>query len=143
MNGTNWASNGIFAFTAATGDTQPPTQPGKPSGTSTTTSSIDLTWQASTDNTPGALTYRVYRDGNPTPIAQVSSASTTTVGYHDDGLVAGSTHTYRIDARDAAGGTSTMSPVSIRSPCSRAGRSRLRRRLLERYLRRTGRASPG
>ena len=112
MNGTNWASNGIFAFTATTGDTQPPTPPGKPSGTSTTTSSIDLTWQASTDNTPGALTYRVYRDGNPTPIAQVSSTSTTTVGYHDDGLVAGSTHTYRIDARDAAGNTSTMGPVS-------------------------------
>lgn len=112
INGTSWASNGIFAFAGATSDTQPPTAPGKPSGVSTTTDSIDITWQASTDNVPGPLTYRVYRDGNPTPVAQVSSSSTTTVGYHDGGLVAGSTHVYRVDAVDAAGNPSPMGPAS-------------------------------
>ena len=96
---TTWQSRGMFVYNQVT-DTFAPSKPGKPSGTSSTFDSIDLSWAASTDNFAGPLTYRVYRDG--VQIDQVTSSSTSTVTYTDAGLAAGSTHTYTVDAVDAA-----------------------------------------
>lgn len=110
IDATNWASRGIFAF-AQTVDTLAPTTPGTPVGVSDSFDSIDLTWDASTD-TGSPLTYRIYRDGSSTPIGQVSSDSTTTVGYTDTGLIAGSSHTYRVDAVDPSNNASPLSAVS-------------------------------
>ena len=76
---TTWQSRGMFVYNQVT-DTFAPSKPGKPSGTSSTFDSIDLSWDASTDNFPGSLTYRVYRDG--VQIDQVTSSSTTTVTLH-------------------------------------------------------------
>ena len=44
---------------------QGPTTPGTPTGTSPSTSTIQISWTASTDASP-PITYRIYRDGNPT-----------------------------------------------------------------------------
>ena len=44
-------------------DTEAPSQPGQPTGSSNSAGTIDLSWAASTDNSPGTITYRVYRDG--------------------------------------------------------------------------------
>ena len=100
------------------GDTFAPSKPGKPSGSSSTFDSIDLSWNASTDNFPGSLNYRVYRDG--VQVGQVSSSSTTTVSFTDTSLTAGSTHTYRVDAVDAATNTSALSdqsdPITVLAP---------------------------
>ncbi len=87
-------------------DTTPPTTPGQPSGTSTSAGRIDLTWAASTDQSP-PITYRIYRDGDTSPIGQ-----TTGTTFSDTGLVAGSTHTYAVDAVDAATNPSQLSPAS-------------------------------
>ena len=87
-------------------DTQGPTTPGQPSGTSPTTGTIQLSWSASTDASP-PITYRIYRDGNPTSIG-----STTSTTYSDTGLTPGSSHTYTVDALDSLSNPSLMSPVS-------------------------------
>ncbi len=97
-------------FTEAV-DTQPPTVPGKPVATADTPASADVTWAASTDNTVQDVIYRVYRDGGTTPIAEVTSSSTTTVTYTDGDLPPGSTHTWRVTASDGAN-TSLPSPAS-------------------------------
>lgn len=111
IDGYNWASRGLFLFTQTT-DTLAPTTPGKPSGVSNTTHSIDLTWAASHDNVSTNITYRIYRDGNSTPVGTVTSNSTTTVSFTNTGLASGSTHTYTVDAQDAVPNASAMSPVS-------------------------------
>ncbi len=110
LDGVNWTSQGLFAF-AHSNDATPPTTPGKPSGASAGLDSIQLSWAASSDPS-GPITYRIYRDGNATPVGQVVSSSTTTVGFTDSGLISGSSHTYTVDARDTANNTSVMSAVS-------------------------------
>jgi beta-propeller uncharacterized protein DUF5122 len=114
---TTWQSRGMFVYTQLA-DTFAPSKPGKPSGTSATFDSIDLTWAASTDNFPGTLTYRVYRDG--VQIDQLSSASTGSISYTDTGLGAGSVHTYRVDAFDGANNASALSdasdPITVLAP---------------------------
>lgn len=59
---------------------------------------IDLSWSGATDNV--AVTgYDIYRDGASTPAASGVTGTT----WSDTGLVAGSTHSYVVVARDAAG----------------------------------------
>jgi chitodextrinase len=114
---TTWQSRGMFVYKQLA-DSFAPSTPGKPIGTSSTFDSIDLNWQASTDNAPGALTYRVYRDGGL--VDQVVSSSTGTISYSDTGLAAGATHTYQVDAIDAANNASAMSdssdPITVLAP---------------------------
>jgi hypothetical protein len=104
-----WASHGLFVF-RQTVDTFAPSVPGVPTGISSDFESIDLTWQASTDNLSPSLTYHVFRDG--AEVDQVVSSSGTTVGYHDDGLDPGTAHTYTVTAEDGAGNVSAQSSTS-------------------------------
>jgi hypothetical protein len=94
-------------------DTTPPTVPGTPAGTGSSTSSIDLSWAGSQDESL-PITYRIYRDGAGTPVG-----STTNTSFTDTGLAAGSTHTYQVDAVDAANnasGTSASSaPIQVQA----------------------------
>ena len=96
-------------------DTTAPLKPGKPTGTSTTTSSINVSWPATTDNGGGTITYRLYRDGGT---LVTETAGTTT--FSDTGLVAGSAHTYRVAAKDATGNESGLSDssasIKVQSP---------------------------
>ncbi|MGE0307817.1 MAG: PKD domain-containing protein, partial [Acidimicrobiia bacterium] len=88
-------------------DTDAPTVPGTPAGTSPTTGQIQISWTASSDvSTP--ITYRIYRDGNATPVGQ-----TTTLSFTDTGLTAGTNHTYTVDAVDAVGNASAQSASSM------------------------------
>ncbi|MGW2786931.1 glycoside hydrolase family 6 protein [Streptomyces populi] len=82
-------------------DTQAPTVPGGLTVGSTTSSSVSLSWSASTDNT--AVTgYDIYRDGT-----KVGSATGTS--YTDSGLTASTTYSYTVKAKDAAGNVSASS----------------------------------
>ena len=92
-------------------DTQPPTVPGKPVGTSSSPGEISLSWAASVDDRASTIAYRVFRDGGGVPVGTVQSASTTTVSFTDSGLAQGSVHTYRVDASDGTN-TSALSTVS-------------------------------
>jgi arylsulfatase A-like enzyme len=103
---------------SSTPDTQAPTVPGTPSGTSTAAGQIALTWAASTDDRATTLAYRVYRDDGATPVGSVSSASTTTVSFTDTGLAPGSVHTYRVDAFDgtnASAESAASDPITVAS----------------------------
>ena len=81
-------------------DTQAPTTPTKLTTTVVSSSQINLSWTASTDNV--AVTgYKIYRNGS-----QVGTATGTT--YQDTGLSASTTYSYTVAAYDAAGNTSAQ-----------------------------------
>jgi len=87
-------------------DTTPPTTPGTPTGQSPSPGTIELSWTGSFDDSH-PITYRVYRDGDPTPVGE-----TTATSFSDTGLTPGLTHTYTVDAVDAASNESAMSSAS-------------------------------
>ena len=95
--------------THAAVDVDPPTTPGKPTGSSTSTGTISISWAASQDASP-PISYRVYRDGGSGIIG-----STTSLSFTDVGLAPGTSHTYRVDAVDAR-----SNPPSAKSPASDA-----------------------
>ena len=65
-----------------TPDATPPSTPANLTATAVSSSQIDLSWDASTDNI--AVTgYNIYRDGGGTPIATVTGTT-----YQDTGLSA-------------------------------------------------------
>ncbi len=119
IDGKNYASRGMFVW-GQNADKTAPTMPGTPTGVSTTTTSIDLTWGASTDAVSQVINYHVYRDGGPDPVATVASVSTGSVSYVDVGLAPSSTHTYRVSATDEAGNESakggTSGSISVMAP---------------------------
>jgi cellulose 1,4-beta-cellobiosidase len=87
------------------GDTQPPTVPSGLSGQAISSSQINLSWTASTDNV-GVTGYRIYRDS-------VLIDTTAANSYSDSGLSASTTYTYTVSAYDAAGNASSQSsPIS-------------------------------
>ena len=102
--GYNWASRGMFVYHQFA-DNQAPTVPGKPAGQATAGDTININWSPSSD--ASAITYRVYRDGGTTSVIE-----TTGLSFTDTGLVAGSTHTYTVEAIDAFGNESELSPAS-------------------------------
>ena len=112
IDGRDWRTNAMFIAPEVATDTTPPAVPGKPVGASNSSSSIDLTWGASTDDVSSTITYDVFRDGGSTPVGQVVSSSTGTVSFTDTGLSPGTTHTYSVDAVDEAGNPSAQSPPS-------------------------------
>ena len=71
----------------------PPTTPQNLHGTGSTTATISMAWDASSDNL-GVMGYRVYRNG-----AQVGTATGTT--YTDTGLNYSTSYNYQVDAYDA------------------------------------------
>ena len=89
-------------------DTQPPTAPQNLTASGSLTS-VQLSWSASTDNT-GVVRYGVHRSTSSgfTPSASNRVATTTTTGFTDAGLAAG-TYYYRVVAEDAAGHVSAPS----------------------------------
>ncbi|WP_433513497.1 glycosyl hydrolase family 18 protein [Nonomuraea sp. CA-143628] len=79
-------------------DTTAPSVPGNLRSTGTTSSSVSLAWDASTDNV-GVTGYDVYRGST-----QVTTVTGTS--YTDSGLAAATSYTYTVRARDAAGNVS-------------------------------------
>ncbi|MBI9055631.1 MAG: T9SS type A sorting domain-containing protein [Bacteroidales bacterium] len=82
-------------------DTEAPTVPSNLSTSSITSSSVSLSWNASTDNI-GVTEYDVYKDGSF--LASISSTS-----YGVSGLSANTTYTFYVKAKDAAGNVSLAS----------------------------------
>jgi chitodextrinase len=58
---------------------------------------VQLTWDASSDDGVGVAGYRLYRDGDNTPLANV-----TVTHYTDTGLTANTSYVYTVRAYDAA-----------------------------------------
>ena len=82
-------------------DTTPPTVPTNLTATAVSSSQINLSWTASTDNVK-VTGYEVYRNGT-----KINTTSLTT--YSDTGLAAATTYMYTVKAYDAAGNISAAS----------------------------------
>jgi chitodextrinase len=89
-------------------DTQPPTTPTNLTATAISSSQINLSWTASTDNV-GVTGYRIYRCAGSgcTPSTQIATSATNS--YQNTGLSANTAYVYRVAAYDAAGNVSAQS----------------------------------
>ncbi|GAB3124216.1 cellulase family glycosylhydrolase [Streptomyces calidiresistens] len=86
-------------------DTEAPTAPGTPTASDVTSTSVTLGWAAATDNV-GVTGYDVVRvsGGQRTVVASSTSTSVTVTG-----LTPGTSYTFAVRARDAAGNVSPLS----------------------------------
>ncbi|MEM6630148.1 MAG: discoidin domain-containing protein [Bacteroidota bacterium] len=100
-------------------DTEAPTVPQNLAASNPTSTTIDLDWDAATDNV-GVVGYLVYQDGSATPIDTVLGTSYTVVG-----LTEGTSYQFAVAAIDAAGNisgqsqavqASTSSPATCETP---------------------------
>lgn len=82
------------------GDTQAPTAPTNLQASNVASTSLTLTWTASTDNI-GVTNYNIYRNG--TQIGQTGNSSTT---FNVTGLTASTSYSFFVRALDAAGNIS-------------------------------------
>jgi hypothetical protein len=109
--GGSTAAIAAVTVTGTAPDTSAPTAPSNLAGTAAGQTQIDLTWSASTDNV-GVTGYRVYRNGT-----QVGMLTSTT--YSDNGLTAGTSYSYTVNAVDAASnvsGPSNTVSVATQAP---------------------------
>src|SRR5207247_1882739 len=92
-------------------DTQAPTAPGNLVATPISSTQITLTWTASTDNV-AVTSYVVQRcqGAGCTTFAQIGERSGTSIN-DVTGLVVGTSYSYRVRAKDAAGNRSAFSTV--------------------------------
>jgi len=100
-NNASADSNAITVVTLTAPDTTPPRVPVGVTANATSSSTIDVSWAASTDNV-GVTKYRVYRDGSQ--VTEVPDAIFT-----DQGLTASTSYSYTVRAVDAAGNQSGLS----------------------------------
>jgi N-acetyl-anhydromuramyl-L-alanine amidase AmpD len=103
-SGGTWFGSEItwtITVTAAGPDTAAPSVPGGLTVSSKSTSQIDLSWTASTDNV-GVTGYKIYRNGT-----YLTTNTDTT--YSNTGLAEGSTYTYQVTAIDHAANESGKS----------------------------------
>jgi hypothetical protein len=99
----NSATSANVTVTVSNGapDTTPPSVPTGLTATAISSSQINLSWTASTDNV-GVTGYRVLRGGS-----QIGTSASTS--YQDLGLTASTSFSYTVAAFDAAGNTSAQS----------------------------------
>ncbi|MCB2196941.1 MAG: M4 family metallopeptidase [Bacteroidetes bacterium] len=88
-------------YSGGTTDTEAPTAPANLTASNITSSSVDLTWTASTDNI-GVNGYDIYKDN-------AYLASSTSTSYSVSGLSASTSYNFYVKAKDAAGNISTAS----------------------------------
>jgi PKD repeat protein len=84
-------------------DTEAPTAPGNLTSSSITSSSVSLSWNASTDNVE-VTEYDIYKNG-------VFLASTASTSYSVSGLSANTTYGFYVKAKDDAGNVSSASSI--------------------------------
>jgi chitodextrinase len=114
------SQNGFSSFSATadstgTSDSSAPSTPAGVSATTTSASSIHLSWNPSTDNI-GVAGYRIYRAGT-----QLGTAVSTS--YSDTGLVPSTTYSYTVAAYDAAGNVSAQSQSASATTAAQTAQS--------------------
>jgi mannan endo-1,4-beta-mannosidase len=94
-------SSALSATTSKDSDTQAPTAPANLASPSQTSTAVNLTWTASTDNI-GVTGYDIYR-------GTTLVGSTTSTSYTVTGLSAATGYSFTVIAKDAAGNISSVS----------------------------------
>lgn len=103
----------LVVETSNSNDTEAPSTPTGLAANPASPTRIDLSWNASTDDV-GVNGYDVYRDGQTTPLATLPGS---TLSFSDTPVASGATHSYTVDAFDAAGNHSPASgSVSATTP---------------------------
>jgi len=98
------APSEVASFTSLI-DTESPTSPTNLSASNITENSVSLSWHVSTDNHQLAG-YRLYRDGQTTPLAEVTNNH-----YTDTALSPATSYQYTVTAYDTAGNESAHSAI--------------------------------
>ncbi|MGA9671669.1 MAG: malectin domain-containing carbohydrate-binding protein [Terracidiphilus sp.] len=118
--GTTAQSGSYISFVGSWGGTNGgctavPSVPGKPSGTGTSSSTISVTWGASTAGSSCTVSYNLYRSTTsgftPGSSNQIAS-SLTSPSYVDSGLAAATTYYYVVEATDGDGSSSASAQGS-------------------------------
>ena len=104
-NATTSSSDQTFTTLAAP-DTTPPSIPQNVIATSSSPTTVTVSWNASSDNVAVAG-YKVYRGGT-----QIGTVTAPTITYNDTGLTAGTTYSYTVAAYDTATPTANVSAQS-------------------------------
>ena len=111
--GNPLANEVSWSFTTATAaDLTPPSAPLGLTATARSSTQVDLSWTAATDNV-GVTAYEIYRNGS---LLTTSGAITS---YSDTTVTSATTYAYTVRARDAAGNLSApsnLATVATRSP---------------------------
>jgi chitodextrinase len=115
------ASNNVSALSSsATARTQSPadaTAPSTPTGlvaAAASSTRIDLTWTASTDNV-GVSDYKIFRGTAGAAPTYLTTVAGTTTSFSNTGLTASTSYTYKVQALDAAGNASALSSAATTS----------------------------
>ncbi|HVG60370.1 MAG TPA: lamin tail domain-containing protein [Hyalangium sp.] len=103
---TQGNSSATYTSKGGTPDTEPPTAPSGLVASAASSSEIDLSWSASTDNV-GVTGYNVYRSLNGSTFSLAGTSSTT--GFADLGLSGSTPYWYQVTAVDGAGNESGAS----------------------------------
>ncbi len=119
LNVNNRAQQGFTRF-GGPPDLTRPRQPKLPAASSIEPGQVRLSWQATTDDDDETLVYRVFRDGSSTPLWTSPPVRSTfwilpSLSFTDTGLAPGSTHSYKVDAKEANGTNNSFKsdPVSV------------------------------
>ena len=109
--GSNTRTKPSYITVTGSSDTTPPTAPAGLSATPTSSTAINLSWSAATDNV-GVTGYRVERcqGASCTTFTQIATSTATT--YSNSGLAAGTTYRYRVRATDTAGNLGAYSAIA-------------------------------
>jgi cellulose 1,4-beta-cellobiosidase len=105
-NGSDLLAASVAVRTAGAVDTSPPTAPGTPTVLNVTSTSVTLTWAASTDNI-GVTSYLAFSPATPTRPGVSRSSTTTSVTVPD--LLPNTQYAFSVSASDAAGNVSPPS----------------------------------
>jgi chitodextrinase len=107
------AYSNIASVTTPAPDTQPPTAPSGLSATAASSVQLNLSWTASTDNV-GVTGYFIERCQGTgcANFAQVAAPAGTSTSYADNGLLVGTSYSYRVRATDAVGNLSGYSNIA-------------------------------
>ncbi|GAA2422051.1 hypothetical protein GCM10010191_37140 [Actinomadura vinacea] len=122
VNGTPQQGLVRFAVKDKAPDKEGPQQPdlGTPSAQPVPGGKVRVTARTTWDMDNENLTYELLRDGGTTPVASTRKASTfwnqPTVALFDTTAEAGSSHTYRVRAKDAFGNAVTSAASNSASP---------------------------
>jgi beta-lactamase superfamily II metal-dependent hydrolase len=116
---TQGTSSATYTSKGGTPDVEPPTAPAALVASAASSSGIDLSWGASTDNV-GVTGYNVYRSTNGSSFSLAGTSSTT--GFADLGLASSTTYWYQVTAVDGAGNQSgasnTASATTLAPPAT-------------------------
>ncbi len=122
VRATNGAGDSAYSNIASTttlADTTPPTAPTNLTATATSSTQINLSWTASTDNV-GVTGYQIQRCQGAGCASFAQVGTSTTPSFPDTGLLASTSYSYQVRALDAANNPSGFSNVATTTTQSAA-----------------------